>query len=456
MELTPLFIGIAIGATAATALTWLILSQVLSSRYQNALAELNQQLAGSRERSALHEQSLNTLREELAVRERRIKELSDAKSSLEIQLSEIQTRLDSERRHHAEKLELLEKSEERLTTEFQNLANKIFDEKTTRFSAQSKEQLDAILKPFKEQMGDFKKKVEDVYVNESNQRSSLLTEIKHLKELNQQISVEALNLTNALKGGSKIQGNWGEMVLERVLEASGLQKGREYDVQVAINDENGKRFIPDVIVHLPDRKDIIVDSKVSLLAYEHFSSAQTDEARQAAGKAHLNSLKTHIDALSRKKYDALANVNSLDFVLMFVPIEAALATALHIDNHLMDDAFKKRILLVSPSTLLATLRTIQNMWQYDLQNRHAVEIAERAGRLYDKFVAFIESMQTLGSQLDKTGQTWQEAMKRLSAGPGNLVRRTEELRKLGIKARKSLPADIVLTAVEQESVDEDV
>ena len=277
----------------------------------------------------------------------------------------------------------------------------------------------------------------------------MLTEIVHLKSLNERISEDAINLTNALKGQSKTRGAWGEMILERVLEESGLHKGREYEVQTMYASGEGQRRHPDVIVHLPEGKDIVIDSKVSLKAYEKYCSADTDEKREKRLKEHLFSIRTHIKTLSDKRYEELDGISTLDFVIMFLPVEGAFWAAIESEQELFNEAFDKNIMLVSPSTLLATLRIINNIWRYEDQNKNALIIAKKAGDLYDKFVGFVEALDDVGLKLDKAQDSYKMARNRLVDGKGNLVRRTEELLQLGVKAQKELPEGLVVKALEE-------
>ena len=368
---------------------------------------------------------------------------------LQTRMSELETRLEDERKNAEEKLSLLQEARDQLKLEFQNVANKIFEDKSQKFTEQNKENIEGVLKPMRDQLLDFKKKVEDVYDKESKDRVSLLTEIVHLKSLNERISEDAINLTNALKGQSKTRGSWGEMILERVLEESGLHKGREYEVQTMYASEEGQRRHPDVIVHLPEGKDIVIDSKVSLTAYEKYCSADTDEKREKRLKEHLFSIRTHIKTLSDKRYEELDGISTLDFVVMFLPVEGAFWAAIESEQELFNEAFDKNIMLVSPSTLLATLRIINNIWRYEDQNKNALIIAKKAGDLYDKFVGFVEALEDVGLKLDKAQDSYKMARNRLADGKGNLVRRTEELRQLGVKAQKELPEGLVVQALEE-------
>jgi DNA recombination protein RmuC len=380
-------------------------------------------------------------------------------SKLRAGYAELKTRQEEENKSADEKLRSLAESEKRLVEQFENLANRIFEEKHKKFSETSKESVENLLKPVKDQLEGFRKKVEDVYDKETRDRTSLFNEITSLKKLNEQMSADALNLTNALKGDNKAQGNWGEIQLERILEASGLIKGREYEVQVSAHNEEGKRYIPDVIVHLPEKKDVIVDSKVSLVAYDRYHSADSDEERQQAIKEHVASVRAHVNSLGEKGYEDLEGVNSLDFVIMFVPIDAALLLALEHDRDLTDTAFTKNVWLVSPMNLVGTLRIIYNIWRFEYQNRNAVEIATQAGRLHDKFVLFAESLQDVGRHIDRSQAAYDKAHKQLTTGSGNLVTRTQQLEKLGAKAKKRIPESLLHAAEDAqpliESVDDD-
>jgi DNA recombination protein RmuC len=378
-------------------------------------------------------------------------ELQSEVSQLKARIAELSTLLDDERKQSAEKIALLNGAREQLKSEFQNLAQRIFDDKSQKFAEQNRTAMGHLISPLRDQIGDFKKRVEDVYDKESRDRASLQTEIHHLKELNQRISKEAMNLTRALKGDSKARGNWGEVVLERVLEASGLHKGREYETQVPLKDGKGKRYQPDVIVRLPQGKDVVVDAKVSLNDYEVYYSAVDPDQKAVALKAHIEAIRTHIRSLAGKRYEDLDGVRSLDFVLMFIPIEAAFLAAVEKDRGLFGEAFDKNIMVVSPSTLLVTLRTIENIWRNEYQNRHAIEIAKKAGGLYNKFVGFVEALELVGQQLDRAKDAYQTASDRLVHGKGNLIRRTQELKALGVKAGKELPKHLLETADEGEA-----
>jgi len=359
------------------------------------------------------------------------------------EISRLKTSLMEQQRQSEEKLKLLKEAKLSMQDGFKNLANDIFEAKQKEFKSQSKEQLNGVLDPLHERIKAFEKRVEQTYSDEAKERFSLVKEVRSLQELNSRIAQDAVNLTNALKGENKTQGMWGEVVLERVLEKSGLEKGREYDVQVSLKNEAGRRLQPDAIVRLPEGKDVVVDSKVSLTAYERYCSSDDETDRKEAMKAHIASLRTHIKQLSEKDYQALEGIRTLDFVLLFIPIEAAFSVAVNEDSELFSDAFNRNIVIVAPSTLLATLRTIQNIWRYEQQNKNAQEIANRAGALYDKFVNFVADLETIGARLESTQGAYQDAYNKLASGRGNLVKRAEDMKALGAKVSKSLPQNLV-------------
>lgn len=360
----------------------------------------------------------------------------------EKQLAELNADYRNLKERLNEQKEEMQNLQDRFKDEFENLANKILEEKSQKFTEQNREKLDQLLKPLGEKMEEFKKKVEQTHKEDIEGRSSLKQHLEHLKEMNQQMAKEAKDLTKALKGESKTQGNWGEVILQRILEKSGLSKGREYEIQESHTTDEGRRLQPDVVVHLPDEKRLIIDSKVSLKAYERFCSCEEEDDRQQMLKEHVNSLRNHVKGLSSKNYQQLHGGNSPDFVLMFVPIESAFGVALQQDTSLYYDAFDKNIVIVSPSTLLATLATIDSVWKQEYQNKNAQEIADRGGALYDKFVLFVESMQEIGQRIRQTQESYDEAMGRLSEGRGNVIRQVEMLRELGAKSSKSLPGDL--------------
>ncbi len=320
--------------------------------------------------------------------------------------------------------------------EIENIANLIFEKNSHKILQNNHANLTNLLKPFKDNLQDFNQKIDNYYKDESKERFSLVKEISKLNTLNQKISQDAVNLTNALKGDNKVQGNWGEYILERVLESSGLKKGREYEIQKEFKDKEGNRFRPDVIVHLPDKKDIIIDSKLSLTAYERYHRAKKEKKDEFL-EAHLTSLYAHIRELKSKNYHKLPNIQTLDFVLMFIPIEAAFLLAVQKDNSLYEKAYSHNIIIVSPSTLLAVLRTIQNSWRYEYQNSNAQLIAKKAGDMHSKFIGFINDLQAVESSLNKAQASYESAFKKLSSGKGNLVDRSKQLKELdGVYAKK--------------------
>ncbi|MEL7529858.1 MAG: DNA recombination protein RmuC [Bacteroidota bacterium] len=333
------------------------------------------------------------------------------------------------------------KLEERMKTEFSQLAQQVLDQNRNQLIEQSQQSIGGLLAPLRERLSDFSKKVEDSYQQEARERFHLQKEIQQLVQLNQHMSEEARNLTRALKGDSKTQGNWGELVLTRVLESSGLREGEEFIVQgkdLSLRNEEGRRLQPDVIIKLPDDKHLIVDAKVSLTAYERYVEADEALAKQTALKQHLHSINQHVQQLSDKHYSSLSGLNSPDFVLLFMPIEPAFSLAVQHQPNLFAHAWERKIVLVSPTTLLATLKTVASIWKLEQQNANAQEIALRGGALYDKFVSFVEELDKVGQQIDRTQRTYQGAMLKLRDGNGNLIRRAEQLRDLGVKHKKRL------------------
>ena len=419
-----------------------------SANLENRLAALESELAAKQDRVA---QLVN----ESGQYQQRAETLSEQLGQLKVELREQQVTLDKERRNASEKLELLEKNRDALKQEFENLANRIFDQKSERFSQQSKTSLDSLLNPFRDQLQDFRKRVEDVYTTETRDRQALRSEIKSLQELNRQITEEAANLTRALKGDKKIQGNWGELILERVLERSGLRKGVEYETQGSYRDEDNQLLRPDVIVHLPDQRNLVIDSKVSLVAYQQWVTADQEEERAAALKQHVEAVRNHIRTLSEKDYSQLNGLHSPDFVLLFMPIEPAFVAAFQQDENLFAEAFERKIIVVTPTTLLATLRTIENIWRYERQSQNARRIADRAGAVYDKLRVFVEAMEKLGSQLHTAQGTYDNAMNTLTRGRGNLISQANRFVELGVRVKKELPKSIVDQAeVDSEDADE--
>lgn len=365
--------------------------------------------------------------------------------------AQLRVRLEEEKRQNSEKLALLKEAEEEMKLQFSKLANDIFEQKSKVHAEQNKMQLDTILKPFQEQVNAFGKKIEEKYVSETKERHLLKDQIVQLRALNERLSDDANNLTKALKGENKTQGNWGELILEKILESSGLREGYEYETQGSYKDESGKMYRPDVLVHLPDEKDIVIDSKVSLIAYERYINAEDETERLNAMKQHVASIRAHIKGLSEKRYEELEGVRSLDFVLLFMPIEGAYMLALENDANFFQESIKQNIIVVGPSTLLVTLRTIEYIWRNERQEQNAQEIAQKAADLYDKFVGFVEDMSKIGTQISKTQESYDAAMNKLHTGKGNLIKRTDDMKKLGIKTKKKIEASLL----EKARVDEE-
>lgn len=365
---------------------------------------------------------------------------------LEAQAARLEAELREQQESHQQRLEDLQEARDTLRAQFAEMATKIFDEREQRFTQTSQQHLGQLLDPLKERIQAFEKRVEESYLQEARERFSLGKELERLQQLNLRLSDEATNLTQALKG-QKTQGNWGELILERVLEHAGLEKGREYQTQVSLKSADGERYQPDVLIMLPGNKQVVVDAKVSLTAYQQFVADTDAERAQAALKQHVQSLRSHVKGLSNKDYNRLDGLHSLDFVLLFVPIEAAFSAALQAEPNLFQEAFDRQIVIVSPTTLLATLRVIDSLWKQERQSQNAREIAERAGWLYDKFVLFIQDLDELGSRLQQVDKAYAAARNKLCEGRGNLVSRSEQLKLLGARASKSLPGELLERAL---------
>ena len=442
MEIIYLILGLLVGFV--TAFLFFKSKKIIPIEEANKLNEQINSLKidGGKlaERIKLFEEDKLSLQSDLKSEREKSEKLNSENSSLKSDYTNLQEKL-SEQKSEIEKLQ------EKFTKEFENLANKIFDDKSLKFTEQNKTNLDQILKPLSEKIKDFEKKVGDVYVTDSKERAGLVQQIKSLHELNQQMSKDANNLTSALKGQSKTQGSWGEFILESILEKSGLVKGREYVVQESITAESGRRFQPDVIINLPENKSIVIDSKVSLVGYEKFVSSDDENQKQLGLREHINSIRSHIKNLSGKNYQNLYQLESLDFVLMFMPIEPAFAYAVQSDPSLFSDAFEQNIVIVSPSTLLATLRTISSIWRQESQNKNALEIARQSGALYDKFQSFLKDLTNIGDKLDSAKGSYDEAFKKLRSGRGNLISSTEKIKQLGAKTSKQ-PSPNILNSAE--------
>ncbi|MGZ0705899.1 DNA recombination protein RmuC [Pseudomonas piscis] len=365
---------------------------------------------------------------------------------LDAQAASLAAELREQQESHQQRLMDLQGSRDELRAQFAELAGKIFDEREQRFAETSQQRLGQLLDPLKERIQSFEKRVEESYQSEARERFSLAKELERLQQLNLRLSDEATNLTRALKG-QKTQGNWGELILERVLEHAGLEKGREYQTQVSLKGPDGERFQPDVLIMLPGDKQVVVDSKVSLTAYQQYVGSDDPQVAQAALKQHVLSLRNHVKGLAGKDYKRLEGLHSLDFVLLFVPVEAAFSAALQAEPNLFQEAFDRHIVIVSPTTLLATLRVIDSLWKQERQSQNAREIAERAGWLYDKFVLFIQDLDEIGGRLQQLDKAYAAARNKLTEGRGNLISRSEQLKLLGARASKSLPADLLEQAM---------
>ena len=372
------------------------------------------------------------------------------KEVLAIQLSKKEVDFENLWERNKEQKQEVEQLQEKFTKEFENLANKILDEKANKFTEQNKENMKNILSPLQDKIQLFEKKVEDTHKESIDYHAALRQQILGLRDMNEKMSKETINLTKALKGDSKLQGNWGELVLERVLEKSGLEKGREYEVQQSFTNDEGTRILPDVIINLPDGKKMVVDSKVSLTGYERYVNEEDDQLKTSYLKEHVTSIKRHVEQLSGKNYQDIYEMESPDFVLLFIPIEPAFALALNDDNTLYNKAFEKNIVIVTPTTLLATLRTIDSMWTNQKQQENAIEIARQAGALYDKFEGFVADLIKIGKKMDEAKTEYGNAMNKLVEGKGNLVTSVEKLKKMGAKAKKALPENIIKRAGELE------
>lgn len=437
MDLVSLITGLIIGAFAAGISLYFYFKtkNPLSEDRQRALmdqvGEQEVALKIATEKQVRYESDIAGLREEIRLEREKAERSSNFLSAKNQELIGMQEKLNDQKKE-------IESMHEKLQIQFKNLANEILDEKTKKFTDQNKTSLLDILNPLKEKILDFEKKVEQTNKESIERNSALKEQIISLKELNIQITKEAENLTKALKGETKTQGNWGEFMLETILEKSGLIKGEQYQMQVSKTGEDGRRFQPDVIVNLPEDKHIIIDSKVSLNAYERYVSCEDDQERATEIKNHLISIRSHIKGLSEKNYQTLYELGNLDFVLLFMPIEPAFSLAVQNDPQLFTDAYDKNIVIVSPSTLIATLRTIASIWRQENQNRNALEIARQGGQLYDKFTAFCEDLIKIGENLNTTKKNYEQAMNKLSTGKGNLVSRADKLRELGAKTTKTV------------------
>lgn len=421
MEIIILIIGIAAGL-----LIGFFASKLGSSK----------QIVSLTEKSSYLESEVSKLNQQLT-------EERNKSSNLSVSLAESNTNNENLKQKLDEKLKDMESLQQKFTAEFEALASKILDEKSSKFTLQNKENIEGILKPLRERIFDFEQKIDLTYKEGMKERTTLAEQIRNLQELNLKMSEEANNLTKALKGDSKAQGAWGEFLLESMLEKSGLVKGREYILQSNYTDDEGKRKRPDAIVYLPDEKNIIIDSKVSLTNYERYVSADSKQEQEEYLKLHIKSVREHVKNLSSKNYHLIEGMNSPDFVLMFLPIEPAFALSVQLDPNLYSEAFDNNIVIVSPSTLLATLRTISSIWKVEHQNTNALDIAKRGGLLYDKFADLANDLIEIGQRLNQTQSAYQNSMKKISDGRGNLVSQVEMLKTLGAKASKQIPPGLL-------------
>lgn len=430
--------ALAVGLLFGSAAIWWILRVRISSAVEKAKGEGQVEIARLNERLSASQQDISRLTSE-----------KEYLAALRDQLTAEQQRLSSKVAELATTLETERSMDEQLTNRFKSLASDILEDKSKRFTELNQTNLNELLKPLQLKITEFQGKVQEVYVQEGKDRSALAEQVKQLKDLNIQLSKDAHNLTSALKGQAKVQGNWGELILERVLEASGLRKGHEYDVQESHTREDGSRAQPDVVVHMPEDRHLIVDAKVSLKAYEEYANAETDHQREAAMNRHLDSVRGHIKDLSIKNYQQLYGLKSLDFVLMFIPVEPAFMLAIAHDSDLWQDAWKKNVLLVSPSTLLFVLRTVAHLWRQEQQNRNAQEIAKRGAELYDKLAGFVEDLDSLGVKLQQAQKAYDGAYGKFSSGRGNVIRQAEMLKELGVKPTKYLSQDLIDSATDE-------
>ncbi len=438
IQLLYTLIGTLGGLLGGGILVWFSVHQRIQQQ-ELELRKLDSQLAVANEKleqSAYWRVECEQLNQELRAQR-------EVNSVQESELREVTTRLEESRFAAEEKQRLLINSELRLNTQFENLANRIFEQTGRRTDEQNRQSLNTLLAPFREQLDGLHRQVQESFGQEARERHTLAHEIRNLQQLNVQMAQEAINLTNALKGNNKIQGDWGEVVLSRILEASGLREGHEFCTQVSIKVEGNRRFQPDVIVHLPQGKDVVIDAKMSLVAYERYFNSGDRHQQELALQEHIDSIKGHIRGLSRKDYQQLPGLKSLDYVLMFIPVEPAYLVALNKAPELLDEALKYNIMLVSPSTLLVAVRTINNLWRYEYQSQNARLIADKAARMYDKMRLFVDDMQGLGQSLDKAQLNYRLAMKKLTEGRGNLISQAESFRNLGVEVKRPIDPELV-------------
>lgn len=399
---------------------------------------------------------METLRAEKADLAETVEHLREANAALALTLREQQARTEEQLEAAEAKIKLLEGAEERLRIQFEALANKVFDHKTRTVDEQNRQSLESLLGPLKNELEGFRKQVTDSFGEQAKERHTLVHEIKNLQQLNEAMTREAVNLTQALKGDNKQQGNWGEVVLARVLEESGLREGHEYHTQVSLENEHGKRYQPDVIVRLPQGKDVVIDAKMALVAYERYFHADSLADRDGALREHIAAIRSHIRGLGRKDYHQLHGIQSLDYVLMFIPVEPAFQIAIEAEPSLIREALDHNIMLVSPTTLLVALRTINNLWRYEHQNQNARLIADKAGKLYDKIRLFVADMEAMGVALDKASDSYQNAVNKLSSGRGNILRQVESFKSLGVEVKRDISPTMLGRDASGDALDDDV
>lgn len=440
MDIIYLIIGLIVG-TIIGFLFAKVTSKSAAGISAEEFNEIKSEKTRAEEKVQLYQNEINELKSGLEKERNKLLELSSEFSKISTQNNNLEEKLTNQKKE-------IEELQERFRTEFKNLANEILEDKSKRFTEQNQENLKNILDPLREKITDFRKRVDEIHATDTKSYSELTTHLKNLHDLNKRMSEEAENLTKALKGDTKVMGSWGEFVLESILQKSGLVKDDHYTVQESFTDETGKRLRPDIIIKLPDQKCIIIDSKVSLVAYEKYSSAENETEKERAVKEHIISMRGHIKGLSAKEYQNIAGLNPPDFVLMFVPIEPAFSLAVQKDPTIFNDAFENNIVIVSPSTLLATLRTIENIWRRENQNKNALEIARRSGALYDKFVGFVEDLDKVGERINQADSAYRDAKNKLSDGRGNILRSIQSIKELGAKASKSLDNNLLESADE--------
>ncbi len=441
MEIIFLVIGLLLGFVPAYLIFKLKTGK--SPEHADALAELDKEVEKNRTALHIELERTKTLNDRLAESKEELQNERASVISLNTSLAEAKTDFKNIKDKLDNQKQEVEALQKQFTEQFNNLANKILEEKTKKFTQQNRDNLDTILKPLNEKLKDFEKKVEDTYIKNVKDRTDLQVEIKKLYDLNSKISEDANNLTKALKGDVKKQGNWGEVILERILEGSGLENGREYKTQVSLTHTSGKRYQPDVVIYLPENKHVVIDSKVSLVAYERLVNTEIAEDQEKFLKQHIDSIKSHIKELADKQYYSLEGLHSPEYVLMFVPIESSFSIAVKQDTQLFNYAWDNKIVIVSPSTLTATLLTISSIWRQENQTRNALEIAKKSGDLYDKFVGLMTDLVDVGKKLRLTQDAYEASMNKLSEGKGNLVKRVEDLKVLGAKTSKKISQQLL-------------